>query len=341
MRQLLSTIQEKELRHLHRSLKDSRSKDMIKAILLLNRGFSALQISEILLIDDDTVRNWKKKFESSSCFEEWLNTDYKSRECNLTTDEINKVKIFMDSNIITDSKQVIDFVNNEFGIKYSSSGMVSLLHRIGYEFKNTVLVPSKFDAEAQEQFKKNYEGLVNNLPDDEVVLFGDGVHPQHNTTCSKAWIKKGSQKEIKSNTGRNRLNLHGAYNPLNQDLIIHEDKTLNTDNTIKFLTEIESFYKDKTKIYLILDNAKYYKNENIEKFIKNSRIEIIYLPPYSPNLNLIERLWKFMRRKVINNRYYEKFAEFKSKILEFFSESKKIKDQISKFIGQKLHLFKP
>ena len=50
-----------------------------------------------------------------------------------------------------------------------------------------------------------------NLKEDEVLLFLDGVHPQHNTKCSRAWIKIGEEKQIKSNSGRRRLNISGAY----------------------------------------------------------------------------------------------------------------------------------
>ena len=65
---------------------------------------------------------------------------------------------------------------------------------------------------------------------------------------------------------------------------------------------------------------------------------MIFLPPYSPNLNLIERLWKLLRREVINNHYYEKFKEFRDAVLGFFENSGNMKNEIGQFIGNKLHL---
>ena len=336
----LTDIEEKQLKELHKQIKDRRTCDMIKSVLLSNKGYSSFEISEILLIDEDTVRNWRKQFENKIFFSDWLKNNYKNYFGKLTKDKIQIVESFLKSNIISDSKQVIQFIKNNFFITYSTSGIVSFLHNLGYEYKNTVLIPSNYNPEKQKEFKAMYESLSDNLKHEEVILFGDGVHPQHNTTCSKAWIKKGEKQEVKSNTGRSRVNIHGAYNPETQKVIIHEDETLNTENTKKFLKRIESFYENKSKIYLILDNARYYKNKEINEYIKASRIEIIHLPAYSPNLNLIERLWKFMRKKIINNKFYEKFTLFKKTIMDFFENIEEFKDELASFIGQRLHLFK-
>ncbi|PWU13163.1 MAG: IS630 family transposase, partial [Chlamydiae bacterium] len=65
-------------------------------------------------------------------------------------------------------------------------------------------------------------------------------------------------------------------------------------------------------------NASYYRSKLISAYLKDSRIQMKFLPPYSPNLNLIERFWQFMNRQVRNNQYYEKFVEFKKATLSFF-----------------------
>ena len=93
-------------------------------------------------------------------------------------------------------------------------------------------MPAKIDPEKQAQFKSAYDEFKKNLKEDEVLLFLDGVHPQHNTKCSRAWIKIGEQKQIKSNSGRRRLNISGAYDPISQDILVREDKTINP--TFKF-----------------------------------------------------------------------------------------------------------
>lgn len=245
---------------------------------------------------------------------------------------------YIENNLISKSKQVIKYVRQRYQKSYSMSGMVSLLHKLGFVYKQTTLIPSKYDAEAQKAFKEGYEKLTKELKDEEAIAFMDGVHPQHNTTSTKVWIKKGKEKQVKSNTGGSRININGIYNPITQDILIREDQTINADSTIEFFKEIKDRYKDKSKIYLIVDNARYYRNKKVKEYTDKSRIEMIFLPPYSPNLNLIERLWKLLRKKVINNQYYDSFKKFRDAVLGFFEKSKQMHEEIKQFIGSQLHL---
>jgi len=145
----------------------------------------------------------------------------------------------------------------------------------------------------------------------------DGGHPTHNTHLSYGWIKKGLRKELPSNTGRARLNLSGAIDIMSRKLIIQEDKTLNAESTKLFLKEVEKAYPDKKKIHLFCDNARYYKNKKVQAYLQTSKIELHFLPPYSPNLNPIERLWKLLKERVISNVYYEHFDDFRHAVLGF------------------------
>jgi len=337
--QIKLTKEEKtNLKYLHRVIKDGRNRDKIKSILLQSDGYSSQEISRILIIDTDTVTNWKKTFIKRESIDSWFHYSYKSYSGKLTIAEEELIRKFIENNFITNSKQVVDFVKNSFGKDYTVSGMLPLLHKLGFVYKQTTLIPSKYDPESQKEFKKNYETLEKELKTDETIIFMDGVHPQHNTTTSRVWVKKGKEKQVKSNTGRNRININGIYNPSTQEVLVHESERINAETTISFLREIEVHYKEKKKIYLVVDNARYYKNKKVKEYTSNSRIEMIFLPPYSPNLNLIERLWKLLRREVINNHYYEKFKEFRDAVLGFFENSEQMKDIIRQFVGNKLHL---
>ena len=201
------------------------------------------------------------------------------------------------------------------------------------------LIPAKINFQKQAEFKEAYDEFKDNLKEDEALLFLDGVPPQHNTACSHAWIKIGEEKQIKSNSGRQRLNIRGAYNPLTQDILVREDKTINSDSIIALFRQVEEFYPNRATIYAISDQAPYYTNKEVKKYLESSRIEIIFLPTYSPNLNLIERLWRLMRKKMISSIYYEKFADFKRAILDFFANnSREFKAELKQFIGLDLHL---
>lgn len=93
---------------------------------------------------------------------------------------------------------------------------------------------------------------------------------------------------------------------------------LNAEATIRFFRKLEANQQDKSQIHVFCDNARYYRNKDVTKYLQTSRIKLHFLPPYSPNLNPIERLWKWMKETVVYNTYYEEFEEFREAIFGFF-----------------------
>lgn len=327
-----------ELTKLHKKTKNKKQADRIKIILLFNKGYTQKEIASNILIKENTVSYWIKKFKSSLTVDDWIKNNYRPYWGKLTSIQLAQVQDYIRKNIIIDLRQVITYVKEQFGVNYSISGMNHLIHSLGFSFKQLSLFPTKADIKKQQKFVTEYQEINNNLEEDDEIVFLDGVHPQHNTKAVKAWIEKGVIKYIRTNTGQNRLNLNGAYNPNNQDVIIREDNTINAQSTIKLFNQIEIQYPNANLIYAFSDNAMYYKCKLIKEYLKNSRIKLIFLPPYSPNLNLIERLWKFMRMKVINTTYYPDFESFKTAIRNFFKNIDKYKNDLKKFIGNKFQL---
>ena len=83
---------------------------------------------------------------------------------------------------------------------------------------------------------------------------------------------------------------------------------------------IEAHNPTANTIWIILDNARYYYNKDVLNFIENSsKLEVRFLPPYSPNLNLIERVWRFFKKKILYNQFYPSFQEFKKACGDFFT----------------------
>lgn len=106
---------------------------------------------------------------------------------------------------------------------------------------------------------------------------------------------------------------------IEHNVIVREDETLNAESTIQFFQKIEEAYPTRRKIHIFCDNAPYYRNKAVRQYLEKSRIALHFLPPYSPNLNPIERLWKWMKERVIYNTYYEHFEDFKEAVMGFFS----------------------
>ena len=121
---------------------------------------------------------------------------------------------------------------------------------------------------------------------------------------------------IKTPAGRNRLNVLGALNAVSKDLITVVNETyVNADTVKELLTKLSGLHTD-VPITIVLDNAKYQKCDAVVTHAKELGIELLFLPSYSPNLNLIERVWKFVKKKCLYSVYYDSFSAFKSGINE-------------------------
>ena len=337
MLEKLSNFQRQELRDLHRQERNRRFADRIKAILLLDSGWSYLKIAEALLLDDQTIRNYETTFINQG-IEALLSNSYKGGVKKLSAAQEVELRNHVAKHTYHSSLGVIAYVSLTYSIEYSEQGMVHLLHRLGFVHKKTKLVPGKADAEKQREFVKRYEKLKATQNENDETLFMDGVHPQHNPISGYAWILKGKDKEIPTNTGRKRINLNGALNRKDFDVTIREDERINAQSTIQLFTQIENKYPNAPNINIIADNARYYRCKLVKKYLQNSRINLIFLPPYSPNLNLIERLWKFFKKKVVYDSYYETYKEFKSAAMSFFENLPQYRDELATLLTEKFKI---
>jgi len=299
----------------HRQERDGRIRDRIKAVLLHDKGWSPRQIAEALFITDEAVRNHIEDYQTSK---KLRNNSGGSQE-KLSAKQARELEDHVDSHTYLYVKDIVAYVEVIFQIKYTVHGMRNWLQKHGFSYKKPAIIPGKANEEQQKAWIAAFERLQENLPKDETICFMDGVHPTHNVQPAYGWIKRGVRKELPSNSGRLRLNLSGALDIITHKVIIQEDRTLNGESVISFFQKVEKAYPDKNKIHMFCDNASYYKNCRIQEYLRNSKIILHFLPPYSPNLNPIERLWKWMKERVIYNTYYPGFEEFKAAVLGFFS----------------------
>jgi len=115
---------------------------------------------------------------------------------------------------------------------------------------------------------------------------------------------------IKSWSGRKRFSVLGAINTVSKELIMITETTYVDSMTVcALLKEIAIRYHDR-HIVMVLDNARYQRCRLVQQIAELLHIQLVFLPPYSPNLNLIERLWKFVKKKVLYNRFYSDFHLF-------------------------------
>ena len=322
------------LQELQRNTSDRLTYQRLTTLLMLHRKYPISEIAFILGVDNSTIYRHYHQYDSSKDFDSYLELHYKPCVGKLTDTQKELVKAYVSATICHSSLQVLTYIKTTFGVEYKPDSVIALLHRLGFVYKKTKLVPSKTDEEKQEQFVKEFKELEQNLPESELILFGDGVHPHHNTESTYAWIEKGTEKEVLSNTGRVRVNINGAINPANPiEVVHHKADTIDATSTIIWLSLIEQRFPNKKVIHLFVDNARYYRSKSVQEYLQNSRIKMHFLPPYSPNLNPIERLWKFLKKEIIKSDYTPDPNVFRKRIDDFFNEIHNYKEQLQSLIN--------
>ena len=336
MRNILTDEQVLELRLRHRSERDRRIADRIKAVLLYNMGWSYEEIAEALFLSDEGIRKHIKDFEQSQKLKP-ANGGSKSKLSEFQKIELRK---HIDVTGYSEAKEIRQYIETEYRVKYTLNGTIKLLHSLGFVYKKLKLVPGKLDNIKQEEFITQYNELKTKLKETEAIYFMDSVHPQYQARNRYGWILKAKEKTLPTNSGWKRMHIVGAIDIANLAVVQEDKPKINSDYIIEFFQKLEQVNQDKSKIYLICDNASYHKAKKVKEYLKNSKIELIYLPPYSPNLNPIERLWKLMHSVVTNNKYYCNFTNFTEAITDFFDNLIKYQPKMISLINDNFQTIK-
>lgn len=247
----------------HRKQKDKRLADRIKAVLMLNSGFTYDEIVKALLLDEGTLRRYFKTFQKRGV-EGLLELHYIGRKGRLTLFEELTLKNYLRDNTKRTVKEVVLFIEKTYEVKYSIIGATKLLHRLGFSYKKPKIIPGKADKIKQEEFLKVYIKVKEDLNPNDQIYFLDSTHPEHNTKPSYGWILKGkiNDKVVKTNSGRERLNLNGALNLKDKTVVVLSEKTINSGSTIKIIKRLRVKHK-KGKIYIIADNASHHHSKAV------------------------------------------------------------------------------
>jgi transposase len=324
-------LNEESRQELLDELKVERSRryaDRIRVILLLDDNKTYKSISEYLFLDDGTIANYKKRYREGG-LEGLIVDDYKTRRTKLSEFEELELTDEIEARTFLSTKEIVTFIKKKYKVKFSISGCTNLLHRLGFSYKKSKGVPGKAKKDHQEEFIEMYKAL-----DPEAkVYFGDATHPLHNTVLASCWIKTGKEKEVFTNSGRGRVNIFGGVCVYNQEIITRTYQTINQVSVCDFLKVLRAKNTDiEETIYFVLDNGPSNKALAVRELAKKLNIELIFLPPYSPNLNPIERLWKFFKKKILYNQYHEKFRDFKTSCATFFRGIRKYKNQLKSLL---------
>ena len=268
-----------DLREAHAELREKRDADRVKAIILLGSGWSATNVAEALLIDRNTVRTYYRNYKKGG-IDKLLQTRHVGSAGFLSVCEAKELDEYLQENLHLTAKSVASYIKKRWGISYSERGVTALLHRLGYVYKKPKLIPGKANAKAQLDFLEKYDQLKEDQQPDDIILFMDGVHPQHNPVMACGWIKRGLEFKIQSNTGRQRLNVNGAVNIDSLETICRFYDTINGEATIDLCKAIEECYprRNCSKFLDTRDDCRVY--ENSWSFPDNRILAVRYDPAF-------------------------------------------------------------
>jgi len=311
---LLNEAQKHDLETRHRRERDGRVRDRIKVVLLKSEGWTNRAIAQALRVREETVEQHVA---------DWLRSEKLTPESGGSVSKLNDtqsraLELHLKEKTYVYAGEICAYVARVFGVSYTVSGMTKWLKHHRFSYKHPKAVPAKADLKKQEEFIEHYLMLANATPEDEPVLFMDSAHPTMATKVTCGWIKKGMDKPIAQTASRTRVNVMGAVELTEMNVTSCCPDYVNTETTISFFELLRTRYPNAPKLHIILDQSGYHKSKLVQEAALKMHIELHYLPPYSPNLNPIERLWKIMNEQVRNNVFFTSAKEFREAISHFF-----------------------
>lgn len=176
-------------------------------------------------------------------------------ESKLNIEQIQELLEHLQKNTYLKAKHICKYVEERYGIKYSTPGMIAWLKEHEFVYKQPIKVPGKLDPAKQEAFIEEYEKLKRNLPKDHEIYFLDAVHPEFQSQAVCGWIKKGETKTLPTTNRQYRLHFIGAIDLKSMGVVAKEYKTVNAENMIEFLKHLEAT-SSASKIHVICDNKR-------------------------------------------------------------------------------------
>lgn len=313
----LSNEEKAALELQHNKCRDKKESDRIKAVLLRSEGWVIPMIAQALRIHEGTIARHLNDYKDGK-----LKIESGGSHSALNDKQTQALITHLEANTYQSTAEIIAYIQKKYKITYSIPGINKWLHRNNFSYKKPKGYPYKASEEQQEKFIKAYSRLKKRLSSEDRIMFMDACHPSMVTKITHGWIKKGQSKAIETSGSRTRINLIGALDlgELSKP-VVGSYSTVDSESIIDFLNQLRKHTHVPGKIYLVLDRAGYHCSAEVKKASKALNIKLFYLPPYSPNLNPIERLWKVMNQHARNNKFFKTANDFRQSINCFFKKT--------------------
>ena len=307
-------------------------------VLLLHSGLIATQhISELIDVSPNTTRSYLREYQTGG-FQKITEIRFRQPQSQLKPYD-EQIKQLVDEHSCSTVKQICAVVDENIGISLKPSAMRAQLKRLGAKYRKVGGIPAKANIQAQEQFKK--EKMEPRLEEAKAgnreVYFLDSAHFVLGAFLACIWCFV--RRFVRTPSGRKRFNVLGAINAVTHKFFMTTNDTYITSREVGWLLK-KLAKASKKPITIILDNARYQRCKYVIDIAEKLNIELLFLPSYSPNLNLIERLWKIVKKHCLNAKYHADFSQFRFVITDFLENmNSRHNDELNKTLTLNFQTF--
>lgn len=311
----------------------------LMAVNMHGCGVAHSTIALLLRVSDDTVTNYLKLYRDEGLAGLIENRYHRPASC--VEPFFTEIAASFAAEPVATASEGGARIEELTGVKLSDSQVGRIMRRLGMRYQKSAAVPGKCDPQMQFDFLQ--EELLPRLQEarngERRVFFVDAAHFVMGAFLGMVWAF--ARVFVRTGSGRQRYSVLGAVETRDHDFVsVRTTGSVNAETICELIAKIDAAYPGE-EITLVMDNARYQRNQKVAEIAESIGIELLYLPTYSPNLNLIERVWRLVKSKCLRNRYHETFTLFVGAIDEFIdSLNGQNRHLLESLVTEKFQMFK-
>jgi transposase len=341
---LLTAEQQKEIERRRKATLDRRVYQRLTAVLAIAAGKTREDIAELLGVSLTQLGEWLRVMRNEG-LDALCETHNKGDPGNLTPNQIAQLKTQVSTGCFRNSDQIRHWIEATCGVTYSSTGVKDLLKRIGVTYHKVSGFLWKGDPDKRQAFVKRMERHKREAQRQDAPqtrrYYVDACHPIWGLDLVYCcWLLLGQRFLVGMGSGRKRLNILGAYCPDDHEYI---DFRLTRDNIngeqfVNFLRLLRSTHPETERFILYVDGARYYSSPVVKEWLRrHPEFLLSQIPAYSPNVNLIERMWKLMRAKALC-KWHKTFEDMQTAVSDVLDHLENYRDELQTLMVEKFHI---
>jgi len=340
----LTAEQRKAIERRRKESLDRRVYQRLTAVLAVAAGKAREDVAELLGVSLSQLGEWLRVFRNEG-LESLCEIRNKGDPGNLTANQIAQLKTQVSTGRFRSSDQIRHWVEPSFGVRYSSTGIKDLLRRIGVSYHKVTGFLWKANPDEQHAFVKRVarhkrEARRPGAPRTR-RYYVDACHPVWGLDLVYCcWLLVGQRLLVGMGSGRKRLNILGAYCPEDHEYIDYRltRDNINGEQFVNFLRLLRSRHPETERFILYVDGARYYDSPAVREWLgRHPEFHLSPIPAYSPNVNLIERLWKLLRAKALS-RWHKTFEDMQAAVSVVLDHLEDYRGELRALMTEKFHV---